>query len=48
MLIEKWDRTLKVFEKGVPRDYAGTRQTDGIVSFMKKCVGASPSLCRRC
>ncbi|GJN93840.1 hypothetical protein Rhopal_006899-T1 [Rhodotorula paludigena] len=28
--------TLKVFRKGVPTDYAGTRKTDGIVSYMKK------------
>ncbi|BGP57984.1 hypothetical protein JCM8202_001926 [Rhodotorula sphaerocarpa] len=28
--------TLKVFRNGVPADYAGTRKTDGIVSYMKK------------
>ncbi|GAA6036211.1 hypothetical protein JCM8097_006838 [Rhodosporidiobolus ruineniae] len=28
--------TLKVFRKGVPADYTGTRKTDGIVSYMKK------------
>lgn len=28
--------TLKVFRKGDPSDYAGTRKADGIVSYMKK------------
>ncbi|GAA5978659.1 hypothetical protein JCM11641_002803 [Rhodosporidiobolus odoratus] len=28
--------TLKVFRNGTPADYAGTRKTDGIVSYMKK------------
>ncbi|GAA5863327.1 hypothetical protein JCM8547_006948 [Rhodosporidiobolus lusitaniae] len=28
--------TLKVFRKGIPADYSGTRKTDGIVSYMKK------------
>ncbi|BGP35089.1 protein disulfide-isomerase precursor [Rhodotorula toruloides] len=28
--------TLKVFRKGVPAEYGGTRKTDGIVSYMKK------------
>lgn len=30
--------TLKVFRKGEPSDYAGTREADGIVSYMKKSV----------
>jgi protein disulfide-isomerase A1 len=28
--------TLKVFDAGVPTDYQGTREADGIVSYMKK------------
>ncbi|KAK3829907.1 MAG: thioredoxin-like protein [Linnemannia elongata] len=28
--------TLKIFREGVPRDYKGTRKTDGIVSYLKK------------
>lgn len=28
--------TLKVFRKGEPSEYSGTRKTDGIVSYMKK------------
>lgn len=47
--------TLKVFRKGEPTDYAGTRKADGIVSYMKKCAqllpieahAHTPLLCRQ-
>ncbi|KAG0315239.1 protein disulfide-isomerase precursor, partial [Linnemannia gamsii] len=28
--------TLKIFREGIPRDYKGTRKSDGIVSYLKK------------
>lgn len=33
--------TLKVFRKGTPSDYQGTREAKGIVSYMEKQVGPS-------